>query len=232
MSCMYGLLGLLLHIFQVIRFYLIAFLISLYPAFGLAEEFSKDVNVFERDGVYHINVSSEIDASEYYVRSVVTDYIHIYRLSDSIIESKVLNSSEKGKTEVETQVLCCVPVFCREVTRVEEVRELDNGEIQTVVIPEKSDFRSGSATWKFISNGFTTLLRYEATLEPDFFIPPVLGTQMVIDNMRKEFSTTIYRIQHIARINEEKEWDDDFEFKRVASRQREEPCNTGLISSF
>jgi len=232
MSCMYGLLGLSLRFNQAIRFYLLTFLTFLCPSLVNAEHFIEDVNVFEEDGVYHINISSEIDASENYVRSVVTDYEHIYRLSDSIIESKVHNTSEDGKTEVETLVLCCVPLFCREVTRIEEVQEHDTGEIHSVIIPERSDFRSGGAIWKFEPDGFSTRLTYEAKLEPDFFIPPLLGTQMVIEHMRKEFSTTIFRIQHIARINEEKEWDDDFEFKRATARQQDEPCDTDLISSF
>ncbi len=232
MSCMYGLVGPFLCILRVIRFYLLTFLILLCLSLANAENFTEDVNVFEEDGVYHINISSEIDASEQYVRNVVTDYVHIYRLSDSIIESKVLKAASNGTTEVQTLVLCCVPVFCREVTRVEEVRELETGEIQTVIIPEKSDFLSGSAIWKLEPVGFSTRLTYEATLEPDFLIPPLLGTQMIIDNMRKEYSTTIFRIQHIARINEEKEWDDDFEFKRVIAHQQDEPCNTDQTSSF
>jgi len=228
---MYGLLGLLLHVFQVIRFYFLTFLILLCPSLGNTNPFIEDVSVFEKDGVYHINITSEIDANYRNVRSVITDYVHIYRLSDSIIESKVLNSSD-GKVQVETLVLCCVPVFCKEVSRVEEVKELESGDIQTVIIPDKSDFLSGETMWIIESLGNTTRLSYQARLEPDFFIPPVLGTQMVINNMRSEFSTTIYRIQHIARINEEREWDDDFEFSRVINRQKDEPCNTALISSF
>jgi len=231
MFCMYGWGRLFQYITKVIRVYLLTFLMLLCPSFSSADHFLDDIAVSEADGVYHISITSEIDASERYVRSVITDYIHIYRLSDSIIESRIINTDD-DKIQVETLVLCCVPVFCREVTRVEEVNELDSGLIQTRIIPEKSDFLSGEATWQVKSTGHTTRLTYQASLEPDFFIPPILGPQMVIDNMRKEFNITFYRIQHIARINEEREWDNGYEFTRVTNHQREEPCNTALISSF
>jgi hypothetical protein len=232
MSYMYGLLGLLLRILQVTRFYLFAFLIALYTSFIMADYFIEDVSVYENDGVYYINIASEIDASEHYVRSVLTDYDHIYRLSDSIIVSKIINKPDDEKIQIETLVLSCVPGFCMEVTRVDEVSELETGEIQAVIIPEKSDFRSGLATWKIETTGSTTRLTYEATIEPDFFIPPAIGTQMVIDSLRKEFSATINHIQHIARIYEKNEWENDFEFSNAIKHPKEEPCDTDLISSF
>ena len=54
----------------------------------VADYFSPhNIVVFEQDGIYHINVTTELAASEEHVRQVLTDYVHIYRLSDSIIEN-------------------------------------------------------------------------------------------------------------------------------------------------
>lgn len=223
MSCLCGFLVTAQRFYQAIRTILLTLLISSCPSLAYSENFIDDVTVFEDDGVYHIKVSSEIDADEHSVRDVLTDYVHIYRLSDSIIESKVIDT-ESGITQVETQVLCCIPVFCKEVTRVEEVNNFATGNIHTRIIPGKSDFRSGHATWNIKPDGNVTRLSYSATLEPDFFIPPIVGTRMVIDNLRKEFSTTISRIQHIARVNEEREWDEAFNFSRLED-DTDEPCN-------
>ena len=129
-------------------------------------------------------------------------------------------------------VLCCIPLFCKEVTRVEEVSMLASGDIQTKIIPDNSDFISGEALWKISAAGNRTQLTYQATIEPDFFIPPLLGTQMVINNMRKEFKTTFFRIEHIARINEAREWDNDFAFVKVAQRPSDGPCKNEIITSL
>ncbi len=226
MSCSYGCLGLLLHFIHAIRAYLLIFSLLLYCQNSISADFLDDVVVYEKEGIYHISISSEIDASDVFVRQVLTDYAHIYRLSDSIIESRVLTPPGADKVQVETLVLSCIPMFCKEVSRVEEVNVLESGNLHMKILPEKSDFYSGQARWEIKAMGDTTQLTYQATLEPDFFIPPILGTQIVIENLRKEFSTTFLRVQHIASINETREWNDNFEFMRAAQRSAESPCIT------
>ena len=230
MSYSYSLLHDAVNLWLITAVTLFTATLSLCPVPSIAEQANKDyldkVEVFEVDGVYHINFSSQIDASHDHVRKVITDYVHIYRLSDSIIESKVSNNKHNGKIQVETLVLCCVPVFCREVTRLEEIDELEPGHIQTVIIPGKSDFLSGETKWLIEPSGQSTLLSYQARLEPDFYIPPLLGTEMVINNMRKEFSITVNRIEHIARINEEKEWETNFNYLALDSQDDETKCTS------
>ena len=211
---------------------LIAIALLLYSKNDYSTEFVDNVDVFEEDGVYHISITAYMDVSAKHVTHVLTDYIHIYRLSDSIIESRILAPTAENKVQVETLVLCCIPLFCREVTRVEEVSVLDSGNLHSRIIPEKSDFNSGEALWKVKTIGDKTYLSYQAYLEPKFFIPPIIGTKMVIDNLRKEFSTTFSRVQHIATINEKKEWNDSFAFVKTAQRSSETPCNTASHESF
>ncbi len=222
---LYGWLVFRLHFFQAIRFFLIAFPLFLcvqYRAFAVNIE---EILVTENNGVYHISVSAEIAATEEHVRQVLTDYAHVYRLNYSVIESEVLESPVEGNVRVRTQLLCCTPIFCQQVERVDEISTLDSGDLLAVIVPEKSDFNSGRAMWKITSMGSKTRLTYLADIEPGFFIPPVLGTAMVINNMRKEFSSTFIRIEHIARINEEREWNEAYTFLPAADQIEGVPCN-------
>lgn len=219
---------------QMSRHPLPTFLILLCATFHASTEpyTVDDIAVYEKDGVYHINITADIAAPPDHVRQVLTDYVHIYRLSDSIIESSVLQSSRDGKTQVKTLALCCTALFCKEVTRVEEVRILASGNLQSKILPEQSDFISGEALWKIKAVGERTQLSYQASIEPDFFIPPILGTRMVINNMRKEFNATFNRIGHIARINEAREWDNDFSFVRVIRPPDDGPCKNEILTSL
>lgn len=223
-SCKWLFLNMLLHTKEVIATPFLVYVLSLFifSAFSLpalAKDFADKITVSEKNGIYYINASSDIAASDSYVRNVLTDYLHIYRLNDSIIESRILSPIDNDKVQVETIVQCCVPMFCKEVTRVEEISELDSGHIQTTIITDKSDFSSGSATWKIEAKGDTTHLTYQATLEPNFYIPPFVGTSLVIKNMRKEFNTTFNRIERIASINETRDWDRNYQFARAEKRQ-------------
>ena len=210
-----GWLVFFLRFFRLIRLFLFALSALLCfknTAFALDID---EIVVSEKAGVYYINISGNIAAKEEYVRQVLTDYIHVYRLSDSIIESKVLESSSDEKVRVQSLVLCCTTVFCREVMRVDEITVLRSGDIQAVIIPEQSDFSSGTAVWKIAAKGQATRLTYIANIEPDFFIPPALGRKMVIDNIREEFATMFCRIELIASINEARERDKDAAFVNI-----------------
>ena len=218
-------------ILKVLRVPLSTFSALLYLSSASAD-FIEQVDVTERDGVYHIHISAVIAASEEHVRQVLTDYIHVYRLSDSVIESEVLESPIAGHVQVRSLVLCCTPVFCRDVVRVDDISMLDSGELQAIIIPQQSDFRSGKAIWKIIADGQQTQLSYTATIEPDFFIPPLLGTEMVINNMRKEFKTTFNRIEHISRINEARQWDENFSLTTAVKQSKGEPCNNEFVTGL
>ena len=93
------------------------------------------------------------------------------------------------------------------------------------------EFRTGKALWIIKAKGEKTQSTYQARKEPDFFIPPVLGTKIVIANMRNEYKTALYRIEHIERINEAREWDEDFAFGKVDDNVDGEPCSNELITN-
>ena len=190
------------------------------------------VEVTENNGIYHIKASAVVEAPANYIRDVLTDYVHIYRLSPSIIESEVLPSSPVDEKQVRTRLLCCTSVFCKEVERVDVVRTLESGELQAEIIPALSEFKSGKATWKITPVQDRSQLVYEAHLEPDFFIPPIVGTQMVIDNLHDEFSTTFKRVEKIARINAERDWDTEHLLADVASTTRDIPCPKNINANM
>lgn len=203
------------------------FLLNYARAFDLT-----DTHVTEDNGVFRIKVSAVIDAPPEYIRYVLADSAHIYRLSPSIIESEVLPSSSADEKQVRTRLLCCTSVFCREVERVDTVRMLKSGDFEAEIIPALSEFKSGKAMWKITPMDNGSHVVYEAHLEPDFFIPPVVGTQMVIKNLRNEFTTTFIRIEKIARFNAEREKSTENLLSDEASKTLKAPCPQNARASL
>ena len=214
----------LLSLFVVTRPALAVLLISfcLHPN-ALAFNFS-EAEVYEEDGVYHINMSAVIKAPPEYVRYVLADYDHIYRLSTSIIESEVLPDNIDGEKQVRTRLLLCTSVFCTEAERVDVVRMLASGDLEAEIVPDLSEFRSGKATWRITPLEDHSFLVYEAVLEPDFFIPPLVGTRMVIENLRNEFTKTFKVIEKIAGINVRRSRGADYMRYGAAPRILRVPC--------
>ena len=201
------------------------------PSSSFAYDFI-DTRVIEDDGVFHIRVSAIIAAPEEYVRDVLTDYSHLYRLSPSIIVNEVLPSSTSDEKQIRTRLLACTSVFCREVERVDTVRLLDTGEIEARIIPALSEFKSGRATWTIMAKDNQSHVTYEAHLEPDFFIPPILGTQLVAQQLRNEFTTTFIRIERIARVNLERDWNADHMFVAAVAPTTDQPCERDTGASL
>ena len=163
---------------------------------------SREINITEINGVYHIEVNVKLDVAADYVRDVLLDVAHIYRLNPSIIASEVIESQNSNESWVRTRVLCCVPAFCREVERVDAIRALPSGEIQSKIIPSLSDFSSGKSVWKITSiDDNRTHLYLQASIEPEFYIPAMIGVNVV----KKQFSMTFDRLKLITRINAQRD---------------------------
>ena len=180
--------------------------------------------VTEDKGIFHLQFTTIIDAPAEYVRQVLTDFTHIYRLNPSVIESEVLPSQQSDETEVRTKVLACAAIFCREVERVEIVRILASGDLQADIVPERSEFRSGKAIWKITALDSRSKLEYEATLEPDFFIPPVIGISVIGKSLKKEVINTFDRVERIASINACRDRTDDITTASLDVSEKKSPC--------
>jgi hypothetical protein len=158
------------------------------------------IEISEDSGNYRVRMVMLIHAPAYHVHGVLTDYKHIYRLNPSITESEILPSPRSGTVRVRTRMEGCIFFFCRDVDRVEEVREVNAGHLQAVIIPEQSDFTSGSADWRIQPLGDESQIIYEAQVTPAFFIPPLIGSYFVKRTFADAVKTSFARLECIARI--------------------------------
>lgn len=189
----------------------------------------RNINIFEDNGVYHIEVNIKLNVAANYVRDVLMDIDHIYRLNPSIVESERLASQVSDEARVRTKVLICVPVFCREVEKVDAVKTLPSGEIQFTTIPTLSHFSSGIAIWKISSlDDEGTHLYFKASITPDFFIPAWVGIQVV----REQFTMTFNRIDHIAKINAKRELSNSLPHSQLVTQDKSQAREITLNNQF
>lgn len=166
-----------------------------------------ELQVYENNGVYYIKVVAEIDAPVEYVHKALTDFDHLYRLNPSIIESQLLPSPNDAVVRVKTRISDCIFIFCMEIDRVEDVYKFPGYGLRTVIIPALSSFRSGKADWQIEGRKERSRIIYEAQMEPDFVIIPVFGSPFVKSLLRKGTATSLNRIECVAKIQEELDWD-------------------------
>ena len=157
------------------------------------------LDVSQRASVYEIRVEMEVDAPADNVRAILTDYAHLDRLNSSITASEVIDAGQNDTVRVLTRMKNCVLFFCMTLHKVEDVTEDEQGRIVVTIVPESSSFRSGQASWEIKSLGGKTLVIHYATLEPDLWIPPWMGTAILKDALRRELVKSFSTLDCLAR---------------------------------
>jgi hypothetical protein len=188
-----------------------------------------EIEINEQSGVYQVKVVALIAAPANYVRYVLTDYKHIYRLNPSIIESEVLKQDDDGSVNVRTRVLGCAGYFCEELDRVEKVRMLPSGDLHAEIIPELSQFKSGQTLWRIKPQGDYCEVTYISDMEPDIYIPPVVGKFLIKKSIREGMRTSFTNLEKISSVLVERKWlnnDLPANNQAITEATSDSPCNT------
>lgn len=160
-----------------------------------------DMEVVERGGRYQMQLIAVIRAPAPYVRHVLADFQHLYRLNPSIIESEILGCDQHGYVMVRTQALGCAAQFCEVLERVECVHLLRSGDIVADIIPELSQFRAGKSYWWIKPMGEETVVGYRSYMEPEIIVPPVVGKFLVKKSIKQQMLITFTNLEKIARAH-------------------------------
>ena len=166
------------------------------------------LEVDQRADVYEIRVEMEVDAPAEAVRAILTDYDNLDRLNASITTSEVIGTGHNGSVRVLTRMENCILFFCMNLQKVEEVTEDDQGRILVAIVPDSSSFNSGQASWDVQDTGNTTRVIHHAKLEPNIQIPPLLGTAVLKNTLRKEIRESFENLDCLARNQCEQNPDD------------------------
>jgi hypothetical protein len=160
-----------------------------------------ELNVNEQDGVYRIRMEMHVDAPATHVYAALTDFAHISRLNPAITRSDTLPSQIPGVTRVRTLIEDCILAYCVSISRVEEIREGRPGHLHVETDPRQSDFKSGSAHWWIRPQGAGSMIIYEAAMEPDFFLPPLVGRVFMKRGLREGILETFENLERIASLD-------------------------------
>lgn len=159
-----------------------------------------EMKVTHVDGVYQVRVQMQIDAPPSYVYQVLTDFRHIYRLNPAITESEIMTPSVSGAARVRTRIEDCVLIRCMSIQRTETVHINGREHLHVVTDPETSDFKSGTTDWWIRPAGEGTRIIHQSAMEPDFYIPPVIGQFVMKRKLRDGILKSLRNIECIARV--------------------------------
>lgn len=158
----------------------------------------QSVAVKHSDGRYSLKLSMWIDGDPVAVRRIATDYRQLDRISSIVIESCLLEKRDDNSQRRKIVTNACVWLFCLKTTLVEDVFEPTPDIIMTTIVPEYSDYSYGQMRWQILPHAEGTLIHFTGVVDPDFWVPPIIGPWLIKQKMRSEAEKTIQAIERLA----------------------------------
>lgn len=147
---------------------------------------------------YELLSQSQLNAPREAIFDILTDYERFGRISRAYTEFGYLDPAPDGTPIVHTTMEGCVLFFCKSLRRVELLETREPGFIRTVTLPEQSDFRYAVSQWDLEPRGEGTLLTYHLEMEPDFWVPPLIGPWILKQRLESGGRRAVDRIERLA----------------------------------
>ncbi len=148
---------------------------------------------------YTLSFEVVLDAKRDRVWQIMTDYEHLPRVSDVIVDSRVLKSPNPNQQRVAVTLRACLLIFCKTMKKTVDIQTWPQNDIVVIGDPNLSDFSYSVERWRVSGEDAKTRLRYSAEMVPDFFIPPLIGPWLVKSFLQKEIQATAIKVQALAK---------------------------------
>jgi hypothetical protein len=157
------------------------------------------INLTEDENLYHLRSASTIDAPADLIIKTLLDYNNFHRLSGGIKETRYLDPDPDGTPVGYTLVESCILFLCKQIKKTERVLVATNNEIVLEVDPSRSDFKRMHSRWSVKQKGGRTILTYDMDMEPDFWVPPLIGTWAIKRKLESTAMNMARRMEKMAK---------------------------------
>ena len=165
----------------------------------------ESIDVGRKGAMYSLHAETVLDASPEAIFDVLLDYERFGRISSVYKDFGYLDPLSDGTPVVFTRMEGCLLFYCKSMMRVERLEAESPGHIRTVTMPDRSDFKRSTSEWSLEPEASGTRMIYTLEMEPDFFVPPVIGPWYIKRTLKRGGGDAIDRIERLAQAVEELE---------------------------
>jgi hypothetical protein len=165
----------------------------------------RDVLVERDENHYTLTSAAWFDVTPDALYAVLTNHDLFTKFTSAIVESRNEPPDAKGRPQFYSRMEGCVLLWCKSFIRYGHLELTPKTVIIAISNPEESDFKLSREQWKLVPEKEGTLLVYEFEMEPDFWVPPVIGPYYIIRALRSGGERAINRIEALAMGKEPEE---------------------------
>lgn len=159
----------------------------------------RELDISRDDGRYSLVADTYLAAPPQAIFEVLVDYERFDRISSVYKEFGYLEPQPDGTPTVYTLMEGCVMFFCKSLRRVATLEARPPYFIKATALPERSDFEHSVSEWHLEASGDGTKVVYRLEMNPDFWVPPVIGPWFLKRTLMKGGARAVNRIERIAR---------------------------------
>jgi ribosome-associated toxin RatA of RatAB toxin-antitoxin module len=158
--------------------------------FWFNSAFADEIKInFVRDGdLIKIDGHLLLPYSPKLVWDVLTDYEHMHEYVPDMTSSRVIKH-DGNKLQVEQKGRSGIGPFKFKFELVREVELIPMSELKSVLV--SGNFKSMRTATTLVPDGDKTRLDYIADMEPDFWVPPLIGSAIMKRQVRRQFEAFI-----------------------------------------
>lgn len=148
-----------------------------------------------------IHLDVLLAAPESGVIAAIHDYERLGLIFPLVVDSGIEQDFGDGVQRVRAHMEGCVLFFCRRLEHVLDVRRAPGRGAWSSAqsVPAQSDVRAGHFSWRTeaVSRRQTRLV-FSGWVEPDVWIPPLIGPPMVRRSVERQFRESMPRLERVA----------------------------------
>lgn len=156
------------------------------------------IEVESDDGEYTMTSEAWFDASVEQTYEVYRFWDYATRFSSSIVEARDIEQDEQGRPQFYIRNKGCVLFFCQSFVRQGYIESEPLIVLRAVADPSLSDFHFSNESWIFESHKGGTLVTYNLSMSPKFWVPPGIGPYLIKRKLRNNGGDAVDRIELIA----------------------------------
>jgi hypothetical protein len=159
------------------------------------------LDVKRQRGRYSFEAEARLAATPESIYAVLTDFDdnRYARISRAYKESRYLEPAADGTPIVYTRMEGCALWHCMSIERTERLETQAPYRIRSITLPEHSNFKYATSEWQLARDGENTRMTYRLEMEPDFFVPPVVGPWYLKRTLSQGGLRAVMRIERLAR---------------------------------
>ena len=179
----------------------------------------------ERKGKrYYLDSTILVNVPKKTMYEVLTDYNNMHHFSRGIKQSQEVTPAPDGTRRVFSHLQGCVAFLCRSVEKVELMNTIENQQITTLLQAELSkNVRWNKSEWNLSeveakpaseseAKKILTQIDYKMEFEPDFWVPPILGTYIIKKSLAQDGLEIVERMEKYAQGKSEINFDKNRNF--------------------